>query len=290
MIDPAAQAVLDRMAGAPALPSTVDDATWAFAWRERYRGANGLGGAPEPVDAIEDVPGPPPMRVYRPARARGAVLFIHGGGFIGGDLYSHDPSLRRLANASGRTVVAVNYGLAPERPYPAATEDCFAAWLYASMLGPCVVAGDSCGGLLALTTAMLARDRGGPQPERMILLYPNADLREDRDHPSMREHDGKIVDLQELHRGLATYLPGVDRTQPLVSPLLADDVSRLPPATVITCELDPLRDEGEALAVRLHADHERLPGMIHGVFQFAGAIPKGRELIGALGELLSSTR
>lgn len=290
MIDPAAQAVLDRLASGPALSDTPDDAAWALTWRERYRSATALGGAPGPVYAVEDIAGPIPLRVYRPSPGAGtAVLFIHGGGMIGGNLDSHDASLRHLAVASGRVVVSVGYRLAPEHPFPAAPEDCYASLLYAASLdlGPVAVMGDSTGGLLAVTTAMLARDRGGPALERILALYPNADLREDRSYPSMAAYDGNVVALDELHRGLRTYLPGVDRTQPLVSPLLAPDLSALPPATVITCELDPLRDEGEALAGRLGAEPRRLPGMIHGLFQFAGAIPRGAALIEEIGRSLA---
>ena len=288
-IDPAAQLVLNTLAAGPKPPETEDDDAWAMGWRDTYRWANRLTGEALPVHVVENRATPVRLRIYRPtAEPRGTIAFFHGGGLIGGDLDSHDSAVRRLALASNRTVVAADYRLAPEHPYPAAHEDCFAAYRVALSLGagPVATAGDSVGGLLALSTALLARERGFPAPDRIVSLYPNTDLREDRDHPSMPEHDGKVVKLEELHRGLRTYLHGEDRDTPVISPLLAD-LTGLPPALVITSELDPLRDEGEKLAAKLGAEHRRIAGMIHGWFQFCDAIPRGRELIADVGAWLS---
>lgn len=286
-IDPAAQAVLDAMARFPKPAETDDDHAWALGWRDAYRAADALGGDPPPGLRVEDVAGPVPLRIYTPPDAHGAIAYFHGGGLIGGDLDSHDPAIRRLALASGRTVVSAGYRLAPEHPFPAAHDDCLAAYrsTLALGLGPVAVMGDSIGGLLAVGTAMRAASHGLPPPDRIVALYPNADLREDRRHPSMPEHDGTVVKLEELHRGLRTYLRAADRADPLVSPALAD-LPGLPPALVVTSELDPLRDEGEHLAARLEAELRREPGMIHGWFQFSGAIPRGRALIVEVGAWL----
>ena len=180
-IDPAAQNVLDTLATGPEPRRTENDAAWALAWRESYRFANRFTGETLPIDDVHEVAAPVRMRVYRPTPSPGGlVAFFHGGGLIGGDLDSHDKAVRRLALASNRTVVAPAYRLAPEHPYPVAHEDCYAAYRFALSLdaGPVAVAGDSVGGLLAVSVAQLARTRGIAMPDRIVALYPNADLRE----------------------------------------------------------------------------------------------------------------
>jgi acetyl esterase len=306
-LDRQAQAALDIMARQASRVSPRDHERgpdeWAAAYRDKLMGMRALSGDPEPVAEVLDQTvngpdGPLLLRTFKPA-VQGvvpALLFLHAGGFVGGSLTIHDPVLRALANASGCLVAGLEYRIAPEYPYPAAPEDSYAALIHmrdhADTLGidlaRITVGGDSAGGLLAAVVALMARNRGGPAVARLAMLYPNTDLRADRSYPSMAEFDGTVVSLAELHDGLALYAPpDVDRSEPYVSPLLAD-LAGLPPALVVTCEADPLRDEGEAFARRLReaggvVEHERLAGMIHGVLQMAGVVGAGRGLVERVG-------
>lgn len=210
--------------------------------------------------------------------------------YISGGFDTHDRPLRALANASGCQIVAVEYRLAPEFPFPAAPEDCFAAlqWVIqsAEKLGidasKVAVGGDSAGGLLATVACLMCHDRNAIQPIAQILVYPNTDLASDTRswheldflHPS-RSRENFLGQI-------AMYVPDPnERKQPLASPLRAVDVSGLPPALIITAELDPQRDEGEAYAQRLRdagclVTHTRYPGVLHGFFQMGGAIASAR--------------
>lgn len=296
------QAVINRLAAQRAQTSPpihaegVND--WVAAHRDSLLGMAEFSGPPEPVASIElhradGIDGPLDLRVYRPAAGvLPAVLFMHGGGFIAGSLETHDACLRTLANASGWVVVAVNYRVAPEYPFPAAPEDGYAALRHLAAcantmdIDPArlVAAGDGAGGTLAAAVALMARDRGGPALAGMMCLYPSMDLRPGTSSYSRATYDGAVVKLDELHRGLALYLPpGVDPAQPYASPMLAA-LDGLPPALVVTCEFDPLADEGNAFAQNLQAAgnlvrHEHLVGMIHGALQMAGATATGRDLV-----------
>lgn len=198
------------------------------------------------------------LRAYRSSQQKPlpAVLFCHGGGFVAGTLHGYDVPLRWLALRSGWQVVAVDYRLAPEHPYPAAPEDCMAALRFLAAGGldadptRLVVAGDSAGGLLATVLARRARDEKLPL-RRQVVLYPNIDLREDEPCPSRRAFDGTVIRIDELHRSLRLYLGEHDRSLPDISPLLAPDLHGLCPALLIINECDPLRDEAERYADRL---------------------------------------
>lgn len=241
---------------------------------------------PEPVAAVDNTviateQGPLGIRVYTPLGAAAGPLpvtvFFHGGGFVLGSLDTHDGLCRSLANGSGALVVSVDYPLAPEHPYPAAPEACFAAtcWVaeHAAEFGGdpsrIAVAGDSAGGNLAAVVTHLARERGGPELAFQLLIYPDLDFR--RTNWSIRElaglHGNVTREAQDWF--MDHYLPeGADKLDPLVSPLLAPDLAGLPPALVITAEFDALRDEGEAYAARLAdagvpVEATRYPGMIH---------------------------
>lgn len=229
---------------------------------------------PPEVAAVEpmSVPGPAGdirARLYRPATsAPGAplplVIFSHGGGFTIGSLKSHDPQCRYLANAIPAIVVALDYRLAPDHPFPAAVEDVDAAvqWLAANapalgaVPGRVALAGDSAGGNLSAVAAHLAHDRakdgGGESPIRQLcLIYPNMDLF--GDHASHALFDGDLALTREVTDWfIQCYLPDpAMRTHPHFAPLLREDLSGLPATHIISAEFDPLRDEGLAYAARL---------------------------------------
>jgi acetyl esterase len=253
-----------------------------------------------PVASTEDVTVPGAAgdleaRVYRP-EAGGAlptILFIHGGGFVIGDIDTHDNQCRILCREVEAVVVSVGYRLAPEAPFPAAVDDAFAAtgWVaeHVDELGGdparLAVAGDSAGGNLAAVVARLARDAGGPPLAAQLLIYPGTDFREDGDYPSREENaEGYFLTLEDMIWFREQYAARSDPTDPRLSPLLADDLSRLPPAVIVTGQYDPLRDEGEAYARALeaagvHVVYRRYDGMIHGFFDLYALSPAAAEAV-----------
>lgn len=255
---------------------------------------------PEPVARVEDrrIPGPGgeiPVRVYwRDAEApHPVVAYFHGGGWVVGDLESHDGVCRSLANHSGSCIVSVDYRLAPEHRYPAAAEDAYAAtmWLAAnaSELGGdpsrLAVAGDSAGGNLAAVVALMARDQGGPAIRSQVLFYPVTDY--DFETSSYQANGDGSFGLSEsgMRWFWDCYVEGAQQgREPYASPLRATDLSNLPPALVVTAEYDPLRDEGEAYAHRLEeagvqTELVRFDGVIHGFVGQAALVPEGRQAI-----------
>lgn len=305
-IDPQAQAIVDAFAKRPKLDASLDDAGYVAAVRAGYRAFStnddGPAGPPEPVAIAEDtsIAGPNgtlPARIYRSRENKGGplVVWFHGGGFIAGDLDTHDRPLRALVNRCSCTLLSVAWRLAPEHPFPAAIEDAHTATLWAAAHAKqldtdpkrLIVAGDSAGGAGATIATMLARERGGPEIAMQVLVYPSADMRAGYTYPSWKQHDRIILDRSEVDRWFSMYLPPeVDRSDPHVSPALASaaDLHCLPPAVVITGEFDPLRDEGETYAARLEeagvaVSLSRYPGMIHGFFQMAGKLDAGKRVI-----------
>jgi acetyl esterase/lipase len=213
-----------------------------------------------------------PIRVYRPAeasQAAAAMLFLHGGGFILGDLDHDHVACLQLATATGCVVVSVDYRLAPEEPFPAAVADCYTTlawtWGHADELGidgrRLAVGGSSAGGGLAAAVALMARDRGGPPLTFQLLIYPMLDDR--MESASMREFaecDGwnASVTAQCWHH----YLGDLGtRGSPYAAPARAMDLTGLPGAYVLVAELDPLRDEDLAYAQRLM--HAGVPTELH---------------------------
>lgn len=219
-------------------------------------------------------------RLYRSSDSTSAPLLIyyHGGGWVIGDLDTHDDICRKLARDAGCSVVAVDYRLAPEHPAPAALDDCIAAtkWMFsnAATIGvdPARVAigGDSAGGNLAALVSLHA----GVNPVFQLLVYPATDMR--MDYPSHRENaQGYLLTADSMTWFIGHYLQGDERKkhEPLYSPILSDDgtLKKSPPTLVITAEFDPLRDEGEAYAARLAAvgvptSTVRFNGQIHAFF------------------------
>jgi acetyl esterase len=240
-----------------------------------------------------------PVRIYWPPVAQHTdlpvVVFYHGGGWAIGDLDTHDPLARAHAVGAEAIVVSVDYRLAPEHPFPAGVDDCWAAlqWVgeYAAELGGdpnrIAVAGDSAGGNLAAVMAQLARDNGGPALAFQLLWYPTATA--DLSLPSFTENaDAPMLDRDVIDAFLAWYLPGVDvesdhRELPAtIVPANATDLSGLPPAYIGTAEHDPLRDDGAHYAKLLNAagvpaELRNEPTMAHGYASFALLVPAAAE-------------
>ena len=250
-------------------------------------------GTPIELPRVEDftAPGPDcdiPLRLYSSAAdaVLPVVVYFHGGGWVIGNIKSHDFICRRLARDSNATVISVDYRLAPEHTFPCAAEDCYAVtkWVAdnAQQLkvdgSRLAVAGDSAGGNLTAVTALQARDRGGPRITFLLMIYPVIDGM--MSFPSYKENaEGYLLTAADMAWFYDQYAPeGVDRKNPLLSPLYAPDLSGLPPALVITAEYDPLRDEGEAYADALQqagveARSSRYDGMVHGFFGLDAIIP-----------------
>jgi len=282
-LDPQARAFLDQVAAAN-LPD-VAALTPREARAQMELGAMMLGPKPA-VGRAEtftiDGPDDAPLRLRLTAPAgpgpSAGLVFLHGGGWVAGSLASHDHLCRAITLGADAAVVAVDYRLAPEHPYPAALRDAEAAtaWVaaHARELGidpdRRAVGGDSAGGALAAAVARRARDRGGPRLAFQVLIYPALDA--DFDTPSYLEYaEGYLLTRAAMVWYWGHYLPDPSslRGDPDACPMAADGLAGLPPALVITAGYDPLRDEGEAYARRLRADGvetglTRYPGMVHG--------------------------
>ncbi|GAA2629200.1 alpha/beta hydrolase [Dactylosporangium fulvum] len=247
-----ADAHLASLVGGPATRSTREDVP-ALRQASRDRAAARPAGPGMPVS--DGVAGGVPVRTYR--QQAGTVVFAHGGGFVVGDLDTHDAFCRRIAAATGRTVVAVGYRRAPEHPFPAAVDDVAAVVEHALGHGPVVVAGDSAGGFLAIQAALRFRGRLAGQ----LLVCPLADVT--LDQPSVAEKDtGFVLDIPELRDWISWWAPAG-----AVNPLEAD-LTGLPPAVVVTVEHDPLRDGGNRYAARLReagvpVRHREEAGLVH---------------------------
>ena len=250
---------------------------------------------PHPDDmAVHDAAAPSadgdvPLRVYRPAGGEGArpcILYLHGGGFMLGDLDSSDSIAWGFAQGTGAVVVSVDYRLTPEHPYPAAFDDTYAVLSHLADHaegfgidpGRIALAGDSAGGNLSAAACLAARDRGGPKLVAQALIYPGTGL--DQSYPSYVEHadsPGLTTEGTKKYRDL--YLPGMrDTDDAYARPVMAADHAGLPPAWVHSAEIDPIRDDGRVYASRLAmagnwVTYREARGMIHGFMRarFTGA-------------------
>jgi acetyl esterase len=282
----------------PDLGGRVTDATTA----RRIQAQGAVERPRQEVMAVEDhvVPGSAgvrvPVRVYWPVghtAGSPVVVYFHGGGWVLGDLETHDGVARAMSNDVGAIVVSVDYRLAPEHRYPAAVEDAYSATIWAAehaaSLGGdparLAVAGDSAGGNLATVTALLCVERGTPELKFQLLIYPVTD--HDFDTPSYRESNAEcLLTRQHMMWFWDQYVPDRElRDHPHASPLRADDLTGLPPAHVLTAGMDPLRDEGRKYAERLReagvpTSTQHCDGLFHG---FAG----GAELLPVAGAAMS---
>lgn len=228
------------------------------------------------------------VRAYYPQRAAPpagwpCILYLHGGGWVVGDLDSHDFICRELAAELGALVVAVDYRLAPEHPFPAAFEDCLAVWRHLAdapfAIDPLrrLVVGDSAGGNLAAALCLALRDAGQPVPRAQVLIYPA--LGGPADLPSRHEcFDAPLLSSRELVCYEALYLGGV-RPSPYAMPLLADHLGGLPPALILVAQWDPLRDDGVLYSERLNAAGVAAAlsvgeGLVHGCLRGRGQVPE----------------
>ncbi|HEY7654350.1 MAG TPA: alpha/beta hydrolase [Methylomirabilota bacterium] len=303
-LDPQAQKVVDTITALNLKP--IKDSTPAEA-RESMRTRTAALGPVEDVPAVADhrVPvagGEITVRVYAPA-GRGphpTLLFYHGGGWVIGDLYTHDGICRSIVNAAGCAVASVDYRLAPEFKYPVAVEDSYTAlkWVVANAarlgLDPARVAvgGDSAGGNLAAVVALLARERHGPRLLLQVLVYPVTN--HDFGTPSYRENaTGYLLTTDDMRWFWRHYLGREEQGAEInASPFRAASLADLPPTLVITAGCDPLRDEGEAYAVRLRdagvpVTLTQYPGMFHGFLRMTRILDQARA---ALGEVAGALR
>jgi len=257
----------------------------AVAARDLYMaGRKALSPDPMPIAETRDIAipgpgGPIPARLYRSAKngTLPVLVFLHGGGWVVGNIDSHEAMCRHLANRAECAVLSVDYRMGPEHKFPAAVEDCFAATAWtadnAAALGidsrRLAVGGDSAGGNLAAVVSLLARDKGAPRISCQVLIYPATDAAMRHDSVA-RYAEGYVLTRATMRWFYEQYLRTPDDAADWrVSPLLAPDLSHLPPAYVLTAGYDPLCDEGDAYAARLAAagvpvTHRRFPGQVHG--------------------------
>lgn len=238
-------------------------------------------------DVVDGPNGDVPIRRYEPRTDRSrhtpAIVFFHGGGWISGSIETHNRVCRKMARVTGYPLVSVDYRLAPENPFPAGLRDCYAVlrWVSGSAAGlgvvpdQTIVMGDSAGGNLAAATALLARDRGGPEVAHQVLIYPAVG---DARTTEAYEQNGTgydltadVVDMIYEHYTESD----IDDANYYAWPRKSSDLSGLPPATVITAGFDPLRDDGAIYAERLReagvpVSFSNYDEMIHGFFAMIG--------------------
>ncbi|MGY0156286.1 alpha/beta hydrolase [Edwardsiella tarda] len=272
--------------------------------RDGYVASTVLAGSTETRVNIEDmVIDTIPLRIFSPLnkdKVLPAVVYYHGGCFVSGGFSTHENQLRQMAFLSGCRVIAVQYRLAPEHTYPAAHNDAeYAAntvWKHAQALGidrnRITLMGDSAGGHIALITALRVRSSGQWLPRQLVLIYPMLDATASSDSYKLNGSD-YVITRDTLITGFEAYYPHTDFNHPEASPLFRNDFSGLPPIHIITAEYDPLRDEGEALYVRMtqqgvKCTAQRYLGVIHGFFQLGGISQTARNLMRDICSLLRS--
>jgi acetyl esterase len=296
---------LARRAGETSL---VEGRTVEQARAENLEGVPAISGPPRPMARLEEIaiPGPGgeiPARLYvapgAPPEPGPLLVYYHGGGWVIGDLDTHDSVCRFLAAFSGCRVLSIEYRLAPEHPFPAPVEDAASAFAWAAEhvgeLGAdpnrIAVGGDSAGGNLSAAVSLLARDGGGARPAMQLLFYPATDVV--GDHPSRDTFaEGFLLTRADMDWFECRYLPdGAEAGDPRVSMMSTTDLSDLPPAYVATAGFDPLRDEGEVYARRMREAGTRVvlrrhSDLIHGFANLTAVCPSARaamfEAAGAL--------
>ncbi len=247
---------------------------------------------------------PIPIRIYSDSEEDNLpiLVFYHGGGWVVGDLETHDGICRQLAKSAKILVVSINYRLAPEHPYPIPLIDSYNALLWLSENGQTIggnpqkiaVSGDSAGGNLAAAVALKARDENGPIISYQALIYPVADLSKLTTTSYQNFKEGFFLSRKMMAQYIDYYTPNAaSRNEGYASPLLATNVQNLPPALVITAGFDPLRDEGEQYGERLKAAGipttiTRYKGTIHGFFGLEALGKAGVMAIKEVGDKLTA--
>lgn len=302
-LHPKLHAVLDNMP-ASAQMGTADHVTVRAAYEAM------AAQAPRPVVAlVEDlkIPGPRGeirVRIYRPDLAAGhaVITYFHGSAFVICSVDTHDVLCRHLCLKTKAVVVSVDYGLAPEAPFPAGPDDSFAAtrWVAtnATSIGGdparLIVAGDSAGATMAIVTALRARDAGGPAIVAQFLMYPVTDYPDTPKTSYSQRGEGFGLTEAAMRWGWDLYITNPeDRANPHASPLRAANLTGLPPAYVITAEYDLLRDEGQAFASKLSAAGvetllAHYDDMNHGFMGMTGSLERADEAMTAASEWLSA--
>lgn len=242
------------------------------------------------------------LRIYYPKEnvPLPVFLYFHPGGFVKGDIDSHDPTCRALAEASGCIVVSMNYPLSPENPYPKALHAAKAILHWVSSHpkeiqsdGRIAIGGEDAGGNLAAVLAQEIKDEPHPEIAFQVLIYPQTDFT--FSSLSHQEYgSGYLLERDSIEWYRKQYLKNnEDPTDPSISPLFATDFSSLPPTLILTAEYDPMRDEGESYAKKLKKSGvpvtlKRYPGMVHGFFQMAGLVDDARLAIEEVGQTLKT--
>lgn len=292
-IDPEVQQILSRRERIEPLLFPRRSVRWM---RLVMRGLNWLQNRNPPVvgattdRTIDGHGGDLPIRIYKPD-AEGpfpTLVFFHGGGHVIGNLESHDVLCRHLTRETGCVVVAVDYRLAPEHPFPANVEDAYCATEWAADNGALLnsngqlgVIGDSAGGALAAVTSLMAAERDGPDIDYQVLIYPGINVRDEQE--SVQEHAGIVLEKADLEWFRECYFGSdIHFRNPYANPTMACDVSDVPPATVITAGFDPLRDGAKAYVEQLIDDdvsvrYRNYESMVHGfITMLSGAEKVGR--------------
>jgi acetyl esterase len=291
-LDPALAPVVEELAKALPVPP-AEMGIMGFRQVMAERAATLVHKRPAGLEVSEhrfDTPfGAVPARVYRPeglGEEAAAMMYMHGGGWMIGDLNSHDAVCVDLALQAGAVVIALEYGVLPEHAFPVPVNQCH--WVFHHLrqtagqwrLDPARIAvgGDSAGGNMALAICLKSRAEGGAMPAAQLLIYPCVD--DDVDSPSYRQHaQAPFLNRDGMIWIWESYLAGEgDRQNPLALPMRTPDFAGLPPAVVFTAALDPLAWEGDALAKRFVEDgvpvlHGRGEGLIHGFIRFREVSP-----------------
>jgi acetyl esterase len=307
---PQVRTILGMIEDRPVPPTyavSVDDAREQFEALAAMRDGEAVANVENfDIGGPEGPDGSLPVRVYHPdgAGPHPVLVYFHGGGYVIGSLDTHDAVCRALTNAAECAVLSIDYRLAPEHPFPSAVEDAFFAVEWVAEHGESVgldpdriaVGGDSAGGNLSAAVTLMTQDRDGPDLERQVLIYPAVDSPVTGEYDSYEENaEGYFLERESMEWFLDRYVDDeIHLRNEYFAPILADDLSGVPPASVVTAGFDPLRDEGQAYAERLRdagveVSSHTYDDMIHGFVSMVGMIDAAEEVVETLAaELVAS--